>query len=119
MLPPEGTIFGDPTIVTFLALFTDRRVSGELADLNPSWIEAGAIKPAAVVSRIERDHVAAVVTPPWGLVQDPYFKSYLFACYQKPRPFFPPQSGPGEGLFPFLLVFTHLPGTSPCQAPSP
>jgi hypothetical protein len=119
MLPKDGTIFGDPTIVSALALHSGRRVSGELADLNPNWIEAGTVGPEAVVSRIERDGVAAVITPPWGLVQNPYFKSYLFACYEKPKPFFRPPSGPGEGLPPFILVFTHLPGPLPCQAPAP
>jgi hypothetical protein len=119
MLPKDGTIFGDPTIVTALALHSGRRVSGELADLNPGWIEAGTVRREEVVSRIERDGVAAVITPPWGLVQDPYFKSYLFSCYEKPKPFFPPQSGPGEGLAPFILVFTHLDSTTPCQVPPP
>jgi hypothetical protein len=112
----DGTVFGDPTIATALALHSGRRVSGELADLNPSWIEAGTVKSQDVVTRIEHDGVAAVVSPPWGLVQDPYFKSYLFTCYEKPRPFFPPQSGPGEGL-PFILYFAHQPGTSPCSMP--
>jgi hypothetical protein len=116
MLPQNGTIFGDPTIVSALALHRGRRVSGELADLNPNWIEAGTVKGPEVVARIERDGVAAVITPPWGLVQDPYFKSYLFACYEKPKPFLPPQSGPGEGL-PFFLVFTHIHTTLPCQVP--
>lgn len=117
MLPKQGTIFGEPTITTALALNTGRRVAGELADLNPSWIEAGAVKPEEVVSRIERDGVTAVISPPWGLVQDPYVKSYLFACYEKPKPFFPPPSGPGQGLPPFILVFTHIPGSMPCHVP--
>jgi hypothetical protein len=108
------TIFGDPTIVSFLALESGLRVSGELADLNPSWVEAGTVKGEEIVSRIERDGVAAVITPPFGLIQDPYFKSYLKTCYDKPRPFFPPESGPGEGL-PFILAFTHLRSTTPCQ----
>ncbi len=86
--------------------------------MNPNWLEAGAVEPRAVVSRVERDGVAAVISPPWGLVQNPYFESYLFACYEKPKPFFPPQSGPGEGL-PFFLVSSHLQGTSPCEVPPP
>ena len=114
VLPKEGTIFGDPTIVSFLALQSSLRVSSELADLNPSWVEAGTVKGEEIVSRIERDGVAAVITPPFGLIQDPYFKSYLLACYEKPQPFFPPESGPGEGL-PLILVFTHLRSTTPCQ----
>jgi hypothetical protein len=80
------------------------------------WIQAGAIGREEVVSRIERDHVAAVITPPWFLVQDPYFRSYLAACYQQPRALPLPQSGPGEGL-PDILVFTHIPSPSPCQVP--
>jgi hypothetical protein len=116
MLPKDGTVFGDPTIVSALALYSGRRVSGELADLNPNWLEAGTVRPEEVVSRIEHDGVAAVISPPWGLVENPYFKSYLFACYQKPKPFLPPLSGPGEGL-PFFLVFTHVHDTTPCQVP--
>jgi hypothetical protein len=112
MLPKAGTIFGDSTIVSALALHNGLRVAGELADLNPNWIEAGTVRPEEVVSRIERDGVAAVVSPPWGLLQIPYFKSYLLACYQKPEPYFPPQGNPGEGL-PFFLVFTRTRG--PCQ----
>ena len=114
VLPKDGTIFGDPTIASFLALQSGLRVSAELADLNPSWVEAGTVKGEEIVSRIERDGVAAVITPAFGLVQDPYFKSYLLACYEKPQPVFPPESGPGEGL-PFILVFTHLRSAIPCQ----
>jgi hypothetical protein len=115
MLPGAGTIFGDPTIVSMLALRSGLRVSGELADLNPVWVEGGSVKPEEVVSRIEHDGVAAVISPPFGLVNDPYFKSYLFACYQKPRPFFPPKSGPGAGLPPFIMVFDHLQDRIPCS----
>jgi hypothetical protein len=118
MLPKDGTIFGDPTIVSALALHNGLRVSGELADMNPNWIEAGTVRPEEVVSRIERDGVAAVVSPPWGLPQNPYFKSYLLACYQKPKPYLPPQNGPGEGL-PFLLVFTRIHSNTPCQVLPP
>jgi hypothetical protein len=113
VLPKEGTVFGDPTIASFLALEGGLRVSAELADLNPSWVEGGTVKAEEIVSRIERDGVAAVITPPFGLIQDPYFKSYLLTCYEKPRPVLPPESGPGEGL-PFILAFTHVAGTVPC-----
>jgi hypothetical protein len=118
MLPKHGTIFGDPTIVSALALHSGVRVSGELADLNPGWIAAGTVRRDEVFSRIERDAVSAVVSPPFGLVQDHYFKSYLLACYEKPKPFFPPESGPGEGL-PFFLVFSHIDGKVPCHVPQP
>jgi hypothetical protein len=115
VLPNEqaGTIFGDPTVVSFLALESGLRISGELADLNPSWVEAGTIKGEEIVSRIERDRVAKVITPPFGLIQDPYFESYLMACYDKPQPFPPPEIGPGDGL-PLILAFTHIRGTTPC-----
>ena len=116
ILPKEGTIFGDPTIVSAVALQSGLRVSGELADLNPSWIQAGAIGREEVVHRIERDHVAAVITPPWFLVKDPYFRSYLDACYQQPKVLPLPQSGPGAGL-PDILIFSHLRSTTPCQVP--
>jgi hypothetical protein len=124
MLPnvgKNGTIFGDATIVSALALHTGRRVSAELADLNPGWLDAGTMKPEEVVSRIEADGVAAVISPPFGIVENPTFKAYLFACYEKPKAFFPPASGPGEGLPPFLLVFTHVagPAATRCHAPPP
>lgn len=115
MLPGQGTIFGDPTIVSVLALRSGLRVAGELADLNPVWVEGGSVRPEEVVSRIERDGIAAVISPPYGLVNDPHFKSYLFACYAKPRPFFPPESGPGSKLPPFIMVFDRLPGRIPCS----
>ena len=118
-LPPkEGgkTIFGDPTIVSFLALESGLRVSGELADLNPSWVEGGTVKAEEIVARIERDGVAAVITPPFGLIQDPYFKAYLRTCYEQPRPFYPPESGPGEGM-PFILFFSRAPSATLCGAP--
>jgi hypothetical protein len=114
--PKSGTIFGDPTIVSAVALASGRQVSGELADLNPSWIRAGAISREEVVSRIEHDGVAALVTPPWYLVQDPYFRSYVAACYEEPKVFQPPETGPGEGL-PDVLLFPHVKGNSPCQPP--
>jgi hypothetical protein len=113
VLPQQGTIFGDPTIVSFLALHSGLRVSAELPDLNPSWVEGGTVKATEIISRIERDGVAAVITPPFGLIQDPDFKSYLLTCYEKPRPLFPPENGPGEGL-PFILAFTHLKSPAPC-----
>jgi hypothetical protein len=119
MLPKDGTLFGDATIVSALALHTGRRVSAELADVNPGWLDAGTMKPEEVVARIEDDGVAAVISPPFGLVQNPTFKSYLFACYEKPKPFFPPKDGPGAGLPPFLLVFTHVQGATRCQVPPP
>ena len=114
MLPQRGTIFGDPTVATVVALRKGFRISGELADLNPGWLDAGTIKPEEVVSRIEADGVAAVINPPFGLVQNPYLKSYLLTCYEKPKPLFPPASGPGEAL-PFLLVFTRIQGKTRCQ----
>ncbi len=117
MLPKDGTVFGDSTLVSALALHSGRRVSGELADLNHNWIEAGTVNTAELVSRIEGDGVTAVFSPPWGLVQIPAFKSYLFACYEKPKPFFPPPNGPGSGHAPFFLVFNHRKSTVPCQVP--
>jgi hypothetical protein len=113
-LPKHGTIFGDPTIVSAVALDSDMRVSGELADLNPIWIQAGMISRDEVVSRIERDGVSAVITPPWFLVQDRYFSSYLAACYEQPKIFAPPEGGPGEGL-PDILVFPHIRSNAPCR----
>lgn len=116
ILPRGGTIFGDPMIVSVLALESGTRVSADLADLNPRWIEAGTVRREDVVSRIEHDRVALVVTPPWFLVHDPFFKSYLSACYEKPQLLTPPEDGPGSGL-PDILVFPHRLDNSPCNAP--
>ena len=116
-LPRRGTIFGDPMIVSAVALANGMRVSGELADLNPIWIQAGMVNRDEVVSRIERDGVSAVITPPWFLVQDRYFSSYLAACYEQPKIFAPPEGGPGEGL-PEILVFPHIRSDAPCRVPS-
>jgi hypothetical protein len=116
MMPKNRTIFGDPMIVSAVALHSGLRVSGELADLNPTWLEAGTVNRQEVVSRIEHDGVAVVVTSPWFMAQDAYFWSYLMACYQPPKVFPPPDSGPGAGLFD-ILVYPHIPGTSPCQVP--
>jgi hypothetical protein len=69
--PKAGTIFGDPTIVSAVALHSGLRVSGELADLDPRWLEAGTVSHEEVVSRIERDGVAAVITSPWFMVHGP------------------------------------------------
>jgi hypothetical protein len=118
MLPKHRTIFGDPTIVSAVALQSGLRVSGELADLDLIWIGKGTVTREQVVSRIERDGVAAVITPPWFMVQDPYFRSYLMACYREPKVFSPPESGPGAGL-PDILVFPHVDGGSAsCRIPA-
>jgi len=110
------TIFGDPTIVAAVALHSGLRVSGELADLDFRWLDAGTVRREDVVSRIERDNVAAVITSPWFIAQDAFFRSYIMACYEPPKVFSPPESGPGSGLFD-ILVYRHKPGTRPCQAP--
>jgi hypothetical protein len=118
LLPKGETIFGDSIVVSLLALQTGLRVSGELADLNPSWVEAGAVRADDVVSRIEADHVGAVISPPFGLLQDAYFKSYLLTCYQRPSLFSPPERGPGAGL-PSILFFRRTASDSPCLPASP
>jgi len=112
-LSKGGTIFGDPTIVSAVALDSGRRVSGELADLNPIWIQAGMIKREEVVSRIERDGVEAVITPAWFLVQDPYFSAYLDRCYEPPKIYQPAEGGDGDGI-PDILVFHHVHGNAQC-----
>jgi len=118
LLPKGETIFGDSTVVSLLALKTGRRVSGELADLNPSWVEAGTVRPEEVVSRIEADRVGAVISPPFGLLQDVYFKSYLLTCYQRPTLFSPPEGEPGAGL-PSILFFRRIASDWPCLPPPP
>jgi hypothetical protein len=114
ILPKDGTIFGDPTIVSAVALHSGLRVAGDLADLNSSWLKAGTVSSEEVVHRIEYDGVVAVITSPWFMAQDPYFRSYLMACYEVPKVFSPPNSGPGAGLFD-ILVYPHTRGTSSCH----
>jgi hypothetical protein len=116
VLPKDGTIFGDPTIVSAVALASGLRVSGELADLDTRWFDSGTVSREDVVSRIEHDGVAAVITSPWFMAQDPYFRSYLMACYEIPKIFSPPDNGPGAGLFD-ILVYPHTRGTAPCDVP--
>ena len=104
-------------IVSLLAMERGLRVAGELADLNPNWVEAGTVSREEVVARIEADHVGTVISPPWGLLQDPYFKKYVLACYQKPAIFTPPEGEPGAGL-PEILVFARIARDSPCRGPA-
>jgi len=113
VMPASGTIFGEAMIVSAVALESGVRVSGELADLNPNWIDGGAITRDEIVDRIERDGVAAIVTPPWFLVQDSYFRAYLVNCYTGPKVFRYPEEGPGAGL-PDILVFRRTDATYPC-----
>jgi hypothetical protein len=113
-LPGNATIFGDPTIVSAVALQQGRRVSAELVDLDTRWLEAGTVSHQDVVARIERDHVGAIVTSPWFLAQVPYFRAYIMSCYQVPQTFPPPEDGPGSGLFE-IVVYRHNPGDGPCS----
>jgi hypothetical protein len=113
-LPREGTIFGDPTIDTAVALDGGFRIAGELADFDYRWLEAGTVKHEEVVSRIEGERVAAIVTSPWFIAQSAYFRTYIMACYEIPRVFPPPENGPGSGLFD-ILVYSHKPGAYPCH----
>jgi len=117
-LPKNRPLFGYPTIVSAVALAGGWRVAGELADLAPRWIEQGTVSREEITSRIERDGVAALVTPPWNLTRDPYFKAYLSSCYGPPTIFSPPSNQPGEGI-PDILVFRHLDQASPCQVTMP
>ena len=116
-LPKAGTIFGDPTIVSAVALYRGSRVAGELADLDYRWLEAGTVKHEDVVARIEGDGVAAIITSPWFIAQSAYFRSYIMACYEVPKIYSPPENGPGSGLFE-ILVYRHTRGISPCHVPS-
>jgi hypothetical protein len=116
-LPKDGTIFGDPTIVSAVALDGGSRVAGELADFDYRWLEAGTVKREDVVSRIEGDHVAAIVTSPWFIAQSAYFRLYVMACYEIPKVFPSPEDGPGSGLFD-ILVYRHKLGSYPCHVPS-
>jgi len=116
-LPKDGTVFGDPTIVSAVALDGGSRIAGELADFDYRWLEAGTINHEDVVSRIETDQVAAMVTSPWFIAQSAYFRLYIMACYEIPKVFPPPENGPGSGLFD-ILVYRHKLGTYPCHVPS-
>ncbi len=117
LLGKSATIFGDPTSASALALAGGFRVSADLVDIDPQWILAGSVTRDSVISRVENDHVALVITPPWFLVQDAFFRSYLTACYEPPAVLYPPETGPGACL-PELWVFAHRQPSVPCR-PSP
>jgi hypothetical protein len=112
--PKIGTLFGDPTIASAVALQSGLRIAGEFADLDSRWLDAGTVSREDVVSHIEHDGVAAIITSPWFIAQSPYFRSYVMACYETPRIFAPPDSGPGSGLFD-ILVYPHKRGESDCR----
>lgn len=112
-LPRTDTIFGDPTIVSAVALDSRLRVSGDLADLDSRWLEAGSVSHQDVIDRIERDHVAAIVTPPEWVTQSPELMAYVMTCYQLPKVFSPPESGPGSRVLE-IYVYLHKPTGSSC-----
>jgi hypothetical protein len=117
-LPKNSSLFGFPTIVSAVALAGGWRVAGELADLAPRWIEQGTISREHITSSIEQDGVAAVVTPPWMLVKDPYFKAYLASCYDKPTTLRRRVGRPGQGI-PDILIYRHNENGYPCKVTLP
>jgi hypothetical protein len=114
-LPKNRSLFGFPTIVSAVALTGGWRVAGELADLAPRWIEQGTVNREEITTRIEQDGVAALVTPPWGFVNTPYFKAYLAACYENPTTI---RHRLGQGV-PDILVFRHIEKEYPCRVTLP
>jgi hypothetical protein len=115
-LSPGETLFGHGPVVAQAAVEGGRRVAGELADLAPRWIEQGVVTPGFVIGKIENDAVGALVTPLWLLVQNPQFRSYLQACYQRPQRYPRPRGGDGRGL-PDLYVFLRKKVARPCSTP--
>jgi hypothetical protein len=109
-LPAGGTIFGHPTIVDLVALETGAKVSAELADLAPRWINNGTVSRAEVVARIEADQVEHFITPAWFYLRDPFFADYLRRCYDQPTTY-PREHGSG---IPRILVFRHRSAPRPC-----
>ena len=107
---PNETLFGHPTIVAQVATNANRRVSGELADLAPRWIEMKQITPESIVEQIETDRVRYFVTPHWYYVKDPFFRAYLQRCYGPAQRFPRLAGGEGHGI-PELLLLRHRDGS--------
>lgn len=109
---PAGPVFGHATLASLVALVTDRRVAGELADLAPRWFRTGGASQREVIERIEADGVAWFVSPAWFYLRDPVFRDYLARCYEEPTRF--PRVG-GSGI-PRIFLFRHRPGPRPCRS---
>jgi hypothetical protein len=105
-LPGTATLFGDPTVVSAVALDSGLRVSADLADVDARWLDAGTVTSSDIISRIESDHVGAIVTSPWAITQRPDFRDYIISCYEIPKVYDPPDDGPGSDVFP-ILVYRH------------
>ena len=105
----KDTVFGQATISALVGLLADRKVAGQLADLDPRWVKLGMMEREEVATTIETDGVTYFITPRWFWVKDPYFNRYLRQCYSKPR-VFPRYEGSG---IPDLLVFKHT-AQRPC-----
>ncbi|MFO8070227.1 MAG: hypothetical protein R6V85_00010 [Polyangia bacterium] len=93
-----------------MALESGRRVSAELADFAPRWLEQGQVSRESLIARIEADRVALFVTPNWFWTKDPGFSAYLERCYRQPV-VFPRKQGSG---IPRMLVFEHVDTPRPC-----
>ena len=112
-LLPQQTLFGFPTITAAVAVKAGRRISGELADLAPRWLQQGTVDRREVVALAERDRVAFFLTPRGFYEHDPFFRAYLAQCYEAPR-LFARALGDGRGVPP-IDVFRHRPGIT-CAA---
>ena len=99
----QETIFGDSMIASLVALKTGRRVAANLADLDPVWLQIGALAREDIVDKIEADHATYFIIGNWHNAADTYFKDYLMHCYHPPKEF--PQLP--HSAVPSLFVFRH------------
>jgi hypothetical protein len=107
LLGEDDTLYGAPVLVTALALSLDRRVSGEMADLAPRWIQLGLVTRQSVIERIEADRVKVLVTPSGSMDKDPVFREYLSRCFGPPTSFSRATEGEGTGI-PRVNLYVRL-----------
>jgi hypothetical protein len=111
---PGDSIFGWPTLATYLAQKTGIRVSGQLADLSPQWVINDQVPRPTVVSRIEDDHVGFFTSFEGSFyLTDPFFQHYLMKCFLDPFEF-PPVAGDGYRI-PTIWLFKHKDTPRPCK----
>jgi hypothetical protein len=107
-----ASIFGfSPPLISYLALQTNTRIAGQLADLSIAWLVDGTVSRSSVVSKLENDQIEFFVSEANSFyVRDPFFLAYLQRCYGEPYRM-PRIEG---NLMPTLYLFPHK-DVHPCQ----
>ena len=100
-LPAGATIYGYPILASAAALYADRRVSADLADLPFRWFHTGAVQPQDVIRKIENDRVEIFISHKNGI--DLHLQKYLKKHY-KLETNIPRSIGEGKGI-PAIYIF--------------